>query len=551
MSWLNPAPLPSWYVQKNMNASLVVTPQFHASIGTMAAAAHLTETPVITASASRGQKISASKTVTPTITGSTNLHPAVVHNGLSVTPSMSASAHLTKHASGSLTVTPSFVAAMQKLRFINSVLNITPTISGAATVAHHVSASLTETPTISGTASRGQAISASKTVTPTTSGTVHLDPGVVHNSLSITPTLSASAALTKHVSGALNVTPTITAVISKERFASASLNVTPTISAAGLVTKHASASLTETPTFTGVIHLDPGVMHASETITPTITGVVKYHPGLVSDALTVTPSISAGAHRTTFTSPSLTVTPTLSASAVRKTSTSPSLTVTPTLSASVAKTIHTSPTLSVTPTFAATAKIGVSYDSTGAGSTGGTNSFSWSHTIGSGANYIVVAFMQSTYQTPTSVKVGTTSCTLLAKEEITLSFGVYLYGLASPPTGAQTIAVVLPSSVFFAGNSVAYKNVNSVGTGVNATGSGNPSLGVTSGSLHRPVFIAGSNNGGGSFSSFSGTSRWNDAFSSGVNYPSMFGDAAGASTVTFTATNPGGTYGVAGVDLST
>jgi hypothetical protein len=50
------------------------------------------------------------------------------------------------------------------------------------------------------------------------------------------------------------------------------------------------------------------------------------------------------------------------------------------------------------------------------------------------------------------------------------------------------------------------------------------------------------------FTSFNQSSRWNQAFVNGVNLPMQIGDAAGSSTVSFTATT-GTAFGGIGVPL--
>jgi hypothetical protein len=184
----------------------------------------------------------------------------------------------------------------------------------------------------------------------------------------------------------------------------------------------------------------------------------------------------------------------------------------------------------------AASSIAPTYDATGAGSftNVATNSFSWSHTIGASASGILIAFMVAgaTTSTVSGVEVGSSSATLLGSETVSGELVAYLYELLNPPTGTQTVTVTLSSTNYLIGNSDSYNGVSSFGTVAtnSSTSSGSASVSVSSATGQTPVaaIFAPST----SITSFNQTSRWNNG---DTYFRGAFGDAAGASTVSFTA----------------
>jgi hypothetical protein len=189
------------------------------------------------------------------------------------------------------------------------------------------------------------------------------------------------------------------------------------------------------------------------------------------------------------------------------------------------------------------------HDATGAGSFTATSatSFNWTHVIGATANAILIEFF--TTASVSSVRVGGVSATLLGSTVISSPYTVYVYRLVNPPTGSQPVQVNLSSSSNLVGNSDSYIGVASFGTVAtnSSTSSTSASLSVSSGSGQTAVtaMFSVANHG---FSAFNQTSRWNSGNATATFY-GVAGDAAGASTVSFTATSPGTAWGAVGVSL--
>jgi hypothetical protein len=191
-----------------------------------------------------------------------------------------------------------------------------------------------------------------------------------------------------------------------------------------------------------------------------------------------------------------------------------------------------------------------SHDATGVGShttTAGTV-FTWSHILASSASAILIEFNVfdlNTY-TVSSVKVGTTSATLLGSKTSGSITG-YLYELLSPPTGAQTITVTLSASNYLTGNSDSYNGVSSFGTVATNSGSSTAASVSVSSAVGQVAVAVIFEDGASALTAFNQTSRWN----AGDNFGGygVFGDAAGASTVSFSATTPSATWSAIGVSL--
>ncbi len=101
-------------------------------------------------------------------------------------------------------------------------------------------------------------------------------------------------------------------------------------------------------------------------------------------------------------------------------------------------------------------------------------SLSWSHTVGSGGNGILivgVSYVPSLGSTSDSVKFGTTSLSLLGShpdcEQVGFGGGavVQLWSLLNPPTGTATVTITFNAGPdLLVGGSVSYFNVASTGT---------------------------------------------------------------------------------------
>jgi hypothetical protein len=188
------------------------------------------------------------------------------------------------------------------------------------------------------------------------------------------------------------------------------------------------------------------------------------------------------------------------------------------------------------------------HDATGAGSfpTSNATSFSWSHVLGSSATGILIEFAAT--QAVSSVKVGGVAATLLGSK-IMPSGGetTYIYGLLNPTTGTQTVTVTLSASGAVTGNSDSYSGVTSFGTATTNSGpAGTASVAVSSTSDQLAAAAIFDITSGGALTAFNKTTRWNGG-SSWASY-GVFGDAAGASTVNFSAT-AGTFWSAVGVSL--
>lgn len=191
-----------------------------------------------------------------------------------------------------------------------------------------------------------------------------------------------------------------------------------------------------------------------------------------------------------------------------------------------------------------------------------TNAGSYAHTPGASDNYVVLGLSVATNvggsytsytRTVTYGGVAMTSLGAIDKNNSTSGW-VELFGVAiTPGAGAKTVSVTVTNNFIneVRANTVSYSGVVSVGTA--ATAFGSSSVGaisnVASASGHMVVnAIAFNSTGSPSFTSYTQTSRYNSA--SGA-YPLEIGDAAGASTVSFSSNfSNSGVWGAIAVDLS-
>lgn len=192
------------------------------------------------------------------------------------------------------------------------------------------------------------------------------------------------------------------------------------------------------------------------------------------------------------------------------------------------------------------------------GSAASPRSTSWSHTAtGTDRVVLVVLTVDQTTGVYTShtraVTYGGNAMTSLGAVHLNNdpdSPWVEIFGLVNPPTGAQTVAVTITGSgqsYALKGNSISYTGAGSFGTPTTVYGTevGTAmALAVASATnrMAHTAFMVAS----GSVSAFSGTSRLTTGTVPGITS----GDAAGASTVNFTATRSADVdYAAIGVDI--
>lgn len=197
----------------------------------------------------------------------------------------------------------------------------------------------------------------------------------------------------------------------------------------------------------------------------------------------------------------------------------------------------------------------VAFGAVGAGTGGLGTSRSELHTVGSGSNRAILAYI-NTHSSNASRPSISMTCGGVAMTELgTITYynpapdfeTVTVFGLLNPATGSQSIAATIGSSVQAALNSVSYDNVASFGTVVTNSGLiASATLSVPS-AVGQMVSMAFSDYIT-TFSAFNQTSRWSRAWSSGANVSMMIGDAAGAPTVSFSAT-AATAFGAIGVPL--
>jgi hypothetical protein len=187
--------------------------------------------------------------------------------------------------------------------------------------------------------------------------------------------------------------------------------------------------------------------------------------------------------------------------------------------------------------------MGVTYDSVGAGNGQQAATVSETHTIGAGANALVLGVTAwGTGATGNTATVGTTSMTLLGN--YTPDSGtmyLLIFGLLSPPTGTQTITFTSATGTPYVNlNSVAYAGVLSFGTAVNASGSGTAASqtvsSTTSNQLIFQMFTDDQGSASGAPTGYNQTARWSGDGS--VAQPTVIGDAPGGGNITFSATMP-------------
>ena len=212
----------------------------------------------------------------------------------------------------------------------------------------------------------------------------------------------------------------------------------------------------------------------------------------------------------------------------------------------------------------------VLFDASGAGNVSnstaaGTKTATWSHVVGSGANrYLIVAFVtsHSNWIDAAAYTIGVTSdqggtFTRLGYQSLGTS-GQYMgsvnfFGMPSPAVGTHTITASVSNAQWIdrvMGNSASYFYVSSVGTPVTVTSiAANAAMNLSvSGTTGSRVVALGAFSA--SPTGFNQTSLY--AAGSAVNGRGdymIFGDAAGAGTVSFTTSSSAHSYGAIGINL--
>jgi hypothetical protein len=207
------------------------------------------------------------------------------------------------------------------------------------------------------------------------------------------------------------------------------------------------------------------------------------------------------------------------------------------------------------------AKQPITFDAQGTGQSPGSpgNNLSWTHTVA--GNAIIVCLMQIYTAQTWTVKIGTTSIPQIGSLKATTSSQVssnpiylYMFGLMNPPIGSGlTVNIQASSSCYLLANSFSYKNVKSIGSPATTTSTTGTSLSQTVSSAPGHQIVQAFTVGSGTISTALSAYNKNSRSTQTGYIATVFGDAAGASSVNFTATANYDYYGWGGmaVDLST
>jgi hypothetical protein len=219
-----------------------------------------------------------------------------------------------------------------------------------------------------------------------------------------------------------------------------------------------------------------------------------------------------------------------------------------------ASTVTFSSTLAASDSWGSTAvplalTLSPSFDASGGGWAGG-GSPSWAHTINGNAIVLPILLYSTSSTFPTvTAKVGATSMTLLGGWTAAGGYGYdgadYMYlpvfGLLSPPQGAQTITVTVPSGLVTA-NSLSYKNVSSFGTIAKTSGTGSSSFAVSASSAGGQMVVNAFGGYTGAINNYSQQRRSLQPYAGSTNLAMVAGDALGAPTTNFTAASTAADY---------
>ena len=131
------------------------------------------------------------------------------------------------------------------------------------------------------------------------------------------------------------------------------------------------------------------------------------------------------------------------------------------------------------------ARAAISVDAVSTGKVTNLASLTFSHTVGSGANRLLIVGVTMTkgIETCTGVTYGGTALTLIGQSQAGDAAKAYLWKLASPPSGAASVVVTCSAAENFAGGAISFTGVNINTNGGFAAASGTstaPSVNVTS-----------------------------------------------------------------------
>ncbi len=194
-----------------------------------------------------------------------------------------------------------------------------------------------------------------------------------------------------------------------------------------------------------------------------------------------------------------------------------------------------------------TSSIPVVFDSSGAGTTGATNNWSENHTISGNGVVLGIHGVCGISTVPVfTAKVGGSGGTPMVQLGTTFQYStasawyyLALFGLQTPPTGLQAIAVTSTQTLQLAMDSISFSGVIGFGSAVTASGSSTSMSQTASAAPTQQIFqMFGSNSAGTPNSGYNQTSVYNQSPGAN-NYPTTIGYAPGASGVTFSASNSG------------
>jgi len=202
----------------------------------------------------------------------------------------------------------------------------------------------------------------------------------------------------------------------------------------------------------------------------------------------------------------------------------------------------------------------VTVDATGTKLIGGSSVASINYTgitVGSGSNMVLIVTLVLGASASTSAWAatwdsgGTNQAMTLLKSQVTSTSGVataVIFGLRNPTSGNKTLHLTWTGSQFPVVCAISFTGVDTTSDAAafpNAVAGTTSSLAVTSATGDIPVGLIGA---AGSLTSLNQTSIYLDKTTSGAD--SAASRAAGASTVTFTATGATGSIAMVGVDIA-
>jgi len=185
---------------------------------------------------------------------------------------------------------------------------------------------------------------------------------------------------------------------------------------------------------------------------------------------------------------------------------------------------------------------GICFDAASSSTPASASSFTWSHTVGTGANRILivgVSIRNSSSQTVTGVTYAGTPLTNIGVKANSTVVRIEMWRLVNPPSGTANVVVTLSAAAKAVCGATSWTGVNQttpLGTFVSATGSTNtPTVNATSATnevVHDTVAAQGTVTatvGAGQ------TQRWNAVTSGGLTSSNVRGAGSsepGAATVT-------------------